>query len=92
MHLLEEQHGWEVGEVLRKVCQNFSPTEKHNFRVPNFFFDEFIDEFFFILWGSKETDAYFSDDTQTDINKQLNEINMACQMECFIDLLDFYFL
>lgn len=49
-----------------------------------------IDEFF-ILGGFKETDVYFSDDTQTDINKQLNEINTARQMECFIDLLDFLF-
>lgn len=46
--------------------------------------------FIFILGGFKETDVYFSDDTQTDINKQLNEINMACQMECFTDLLDFF--
>lgn len=57
------------------------------FTVPNFFFPKFI----FILGAFKETDVYFSDDTQTDINKQLNEINMACQMECFTNLLDFFF-
>lgn len=66
------------------------------FRVPNFFLFFFLMSlltslfFFFILGGFKETDVYFSDDTQTDINKQLNEINMACQMECFTDLLDLF--